>query len=93
MCYCSIALQGGNYITTDIINRAEFRTSQRYWDEVRRASEFGSAFSWCLYVDFVMLPQVRMHREMGMNVIRLWGGNGGAAQGLWDAADEQVGVS
>ena len=30
-----------------------------------------------------------MHREMGMNVIRLWGGNGGAARGLWDAADEQ----
>ena len=29
-----------------------------------------------------------MHREMGMNVIRLWGGNGGAAKGLWDAADE-----
>ena len=32
-----------------------------------------------------------MHREMGMNVIRLWGGNGGAARGLWDATDEQVG--
>ena len=30
-----------------------------------------------------------MHREMGMNVVRLWGGNGGAARGLWDAADEQ----
>lgn len=36
--------------------------------------------------------QVRMHREMGMNVIRLWGGNGGAAPGLWDAADEQASV-
>jgi hypothetical protein len=31
-----------------------------------------------------------MHREMGMNVLRLWGGNGGASRGLWDAADEQV---
>lgn len=27
--------QGGNFITTDILNRAEFRAPQRYWDEVR----------------------------------------------------------
>ena len=30
-----VFLQGGNYITSDILNRALFRTPERYWDEVR----------------------------------------------------------
>lgn len=32
--------------------------------------------------------EVRHHREMGMNLIRLWGGHGGHPEALWDAADE-----
>ena len=33
--------------------------------------------------------EVALHAAMGMNVMRLWGGHGGHARHLWDAADEQ----
>lgn len=56
---------GGNYINSDALSRAEFRTPARFEDEVK------------------------MHVWAGMNLLRLWGGHGGAPRGLWDAADAQ----
>jgi len=59
-----VFLTGGNYIATDALSRAPYRTPQRY------------------------AAEVRMHMEMGMNTLRLWGGHGGHGDGLATAADE-----
>lgn len=56
---------GGNYIASDALHRPQYRTAERYSDELR------------------------MHREMGMNIVRLWGGHGGHPEALWDATDTQ----
>ena len=59
-----IYLQGGNWIATDAISRAESRGAARYTAEIA------------------------LHKAMGLNVLRLWGGHGGHAEHLFNAADE-----
>ena len=58
-------LTGANWIATDLLSRASYRSAAR------------------------LAAEVRMHREMGMNTMRLWGGHGGHPDALYEEADRQ----
>ena len=58
-------LSGANWIGSDLLSRASYRSAAR------------------------LAAEVRMHREMGMNTMRLWGGHGGHPDALYEEADRQ----
>lgn len=60
-----VFITGGNWIGTDLLSRAAWRTEARYATEVR------------------------LHAEMGMNTMRLWGGHAGHPDALFREADRQ----